>query len=117
MTIFNAVIGELGRWHFPSLERLAECLQIARTTYDPMVFGQVLHVIQDSYIHAGYSPLFGHGPMKNEDPKSNPFEAENMAWFTLDLISDFYHRWQGAMEAASAAASAVALVLVSLPFI
>ena len=115
ITIFNAVSGELSRWHFPSGERLAECLQIARTTYDPRVFGQVLHVIQDSYSpnHAGSNPLFGHGLFGNEDPMNNPLEAENMAWFTLDLISDFYQRWQTLMAAIAKTVWAITLV----PFI
>jgi len=110
--VINAFNGAIEKWHFPGEERLAECLNIARTTTNPKLFGQVLHAIQDSYIHAGYSAPFGHGfSGLNEDPMSNPLEAENTAWFTLDLMSDFYQRWDTTVRAVVAAVFSIALCL------
>jgi RHS repeat-associated protein len=92
-TIQNAFNGISEKWHFPSDNRIEECLSIADTTYSPVEFGKALHTIQDAFSHDGYSAPLGHGLIPVDDPKNNPIAAADMGAMTLDLLSAFNQRW------------------------
>jgi RHS repeat-associated protein len=96
--VSNAISGVQAQWHFPSDKRISECLNIAYSTYDPVEFGKALHVLQDSFAHAGFSPLLGHAGVDADNPRNNPDAAGAMGILTLDLMSDFLSRWNTLMD-------------------
>jgi RHS repeat-associated protein len=47
-------------WHFPSQQRVQEVLTKAYSSCFVSDLGRALHVLQDSYSHAGFEPVLGH---------------------------------------------------------
>jgi RHS repeat-associated protein len=86
------------RWHFPTAERLEEVRRLAHTTLDPKTLGECLHVIQDSYSHAGFESSHIEN-LNVDDPNYNWDVTMNMAMETLEILSDFQARfWQHVEE-------------------
>ncbi|HVP40701.1 MAG TPA: RHS repeat-associated core domain-containing protein, partial [Candidatus Krumholzibacteriaceae bacterium] len=94
-------------WHFPTKLELENARIICRTTLDPKEFGKYLHVIQDSYSHAGYDSTHVSN-LAVDDPAYDWAVTMKMVWETLTLIEDFEQRlWEAV---ADLAASIVAYV-------
>ena len=81
-------------WHFPTEQRVKEVLDEAIKTHDLKKLGQALHVLQDSYSHAGYTAPWGHlfdtvSGKKPDKTYRNVDKALEMAQRTLDALGQF----------------------------
>jgi len=77
-------------WHFPSQERVNEVINAAKESCSLVDLGMALHVLQDSYSHAGYPAWRGHFPdWSVDDPKSDPVKYNNMTEATKKLLNEF----------------------------
>jgi len=98
--------------HFPDKDQLAEILEIAEHTTDPLMLGYCLHAIQDSYSHEGCSSnflaiLFGPNHVlaslfgKDPDLTRNDWaKAGRMAERTLLILKRFKIRLMRAINSA-----------------
>jgi RHS repeat-associated protein len=106
---FHIVSGAMMKWHFPTEARYSQVMRVARTTLDPIIFGQCLHVIQDSFSHEGYSE-WGHLGDKVlswfgikddcDDPETDWGKTEDATLLTEWLMKKFWQRYLNAVIAA-----------------
>ena len=80
-------------WHFPTSQGVNEVKKIALQSCDPTYLGMALHVLQDSFSHAGYPAWRGHIPPRGgidpDDPKNYPQKYEDMKNETRKLLRQF----------------------------
>ena len=120
---FHIVSGAMMEWHFPTEARYHQVMRLARITLDPVIFGQCLHVIQDSFSHRGYSDL-GHGGDSvlswfgirddPDDPKSDWGKAEDATLLTEWLMKMFWERYLNAVQDAMIAIMSALAFLPSI---
>jgi RHS repeat-associated protein len=85
-------------WHFVSVERYFEALDICKSTMSLKESGKYLHVVQDFYAHLSVSWMGGSGHIGIagiDDPYSNYHDwaqTMDMAQLTLDLMQAFRER-------------------------
>ena len=85
-------------WHFVSIERLMEAIDVCESTLSLKEFGKYLHVVQDFSAHLSVSCTGGSshvGIKKMDDPYSNYHDwaqTMDMAQLTLDLMRAFNER-------------------------
>ena len=94
------------KWHFPTEARYHQMLRLARTTLDPVIFGQCLHVLQDAFGHNGYSD-WGHGGdsvlhwagIKDDpdDPERDWDQTKDATLLTEWLMKMFWQRFLEAL--------------------
>jgi len=90
--ITNEAIKNRADWHFPTDERLRYLGSIAYNTFAVKAAGDYLHVLQDSFSHAGYSPRLGHGYPTINDPDNvnNDIDKTNlMLLVSYRFLQDF----------------------------
>ena len=77
-------------WHFPEKNRPKELWNKFEYSKNINDLGQFIHVFQDSFSHAGYGPVIGHGlAMHNPDDTSlRPELAMSMAEKTYNKLID-----------------------------
>ena len=77
-------------WHFASQGRIHLLLNRALGSCDLTDLGEALHVLQDSFSHAGYGPEWGHVANPGADsPTSNWGKYFDMSIATRNLLKDF----------------------------
>jgi len=80
-------------WHFPSQARVNEVINNALSSCSIKDLGKALHVLQDSFSHAGYGPKYGHFPDPRPDiPKYDWNKYINMSTATRNLLKEFSQR-------------------------
>jgi len=79
-----------GLWHFPSEQRVNEVLYSAFNSCDLATLGEALHVLQDSYSHAGYRPKWGHvWTPTPDDVKVDPKKTDRVVKETMRIFEAF----------------------------
>jgi len=71
-------------WHFPSSDRVAQMRGRSETAGSWKAMGQYLHVLQDSFSHAGYSSF--HLSRDPDKPEKHPTTAMEAAKATYDAL-------------------------------
>jgi RHS repeat-associated protein len=80
-------------WHFPTEARVNDVQNIALHSCDLTNLGRALHVLQDSFSHAGYPAWRGHFPLTTPDnPHSNPVAYNNMLNAAGSLLNKFMEK-------------------------
>lgn len=81
-------------WHFPTQRRVNELLNEAYSSCSLIQLGRALHVLQDSYSHAGYGPKLGHWTSGPDDINTDKPKTGRMIQHTINVLTEFYKRCQ-----------------------
>jgi len=77
------------QWHFPTQDRVNELLNNAFNSCDLVALGQALHVLQDSYSHAGYGAKWGHWRKKPDLLTTDPAKTQRVTKETMEVLKTF----------------------------
>jgi RHS repeat-associated protein len=90
-------------WHFPSPQRVQELLTYAYSSCFVTDLGRALHVLQDSYSHAGFQPEWGHfwSGTSPDDIFNDMQKTVQMMNATNNALRTFLNRCGGATRKCS----------------